>query len=138
MDEHADEVPLFDETNYSTWRIEMKGYLMVKWAGVWNTIVGGSVPSKNHSKPIAQKESKKNNLVALNTIFNGILGSAKQRIRQNSSAKDLWLKLEKVYQDKIKDTENNAIKDNKGKDSPKSIDCNNSKCDDVECSPASK
>jgi hypothetical protein len=30
MDELADEVPLFDETNYSTWRIEMKGYLMVK------------------------------------------------------------------------------------------------------------
>jgi hypothetical protein len=27
MDEHADEVPLFDETDYSSWRIEMKGYL---------------------------------------------------------------------------------------------------------------
>jgi hypothetical protein len=35
---------------------------------------------------------------------------------QCTSSKDLWLKLDKVYQDK----EDNYIKDNKGKDSPKS------------------
>jgi hypothetical protein len=45
------------------------------------------------------------------------------------------LKLEKVYQDKRKDIENNFIKDNEGKDSPKSSDCNNSKFDDIECFP---
>ena len=47
MDEHAYEVPFFDETNYSTCRVNMKGYLKSKGAGVWNTVVGGSVPSKN-------------------------------------------------------------------------------------------
>jgi hypothetical protein len=41
------------------------------------------------------------------------------------------VKLEKVYQEKIKDIEDNTIKDNEGKDSPKYYDCNNSKCDDV-------
>jgi hypothetical protein len=51
-----------------------------------------------------------------------------------TSTKDLWLKLEKVYQGKKEDTEDNSIKDNEGKDSPKSSDYNNSKCDDVECS----
>jgi hypothetical protein len=35
MDEHEDEVPLFDETNYLAWRIEMKGYLKEKEVGVW-------------------------------------------------------------------------------------------------------
>ena len=49
---------------------------------------------------------------------------------QCTSTKDLWLKLEKVYQDK----EYNSIKENEGKDSPKSSNWNNSKCDDVECS----
>ena len=53
---------------------------------------------------------------------------------QCTSTKDLWLKLEKVYQDK----EYNSIKDNEGKDSPKSSYCKNSKYDDVECSSTSE
>jgi hypothetical protein len=130
MDEHAGEVPLFDETDYSTWRIEMKGYLKEKGAGVWNTVVGGSVPSKNQTKGATQKEAKKNNAVAFKTILNGLSGSVKESIGKCTSTKDLWLKLEKVYQDK----EDNSIKDNEGKDSTKSSVCNNSKCDDVECS----
>jgi hypothetical protein len=80
--------------------MKMKGYLKAKGARVWNTVVGGSVPSKNQSKFTAQKEENKNNAVALKTIFNGLSGSVKENIRQHSSAKDLRLKLEKVYQDK--------------------------------------
>jgi hypothetical protein len=34
MDDHSNEVPLFDETNYWTWRINMKGNLKSKGAGV--------------------------------------------------------------------------------------------------------
>jgi hypothetical protein len=30
-----DEVTIFDEKNYLAWRIEMKGYLKAKGAGVW-------------------------------------------------------------------------------------------------------
>jgi hypothetical protein len=119
MDEH--EVPLFDETNYSTWRIEMKGYLQEKGAGVWNKVVVGPIPSMNKSKLVV----KKNNAVALKTIFNGLSDFVKERIRHHSSAKYIWLNLEKVYQDK---------KENEGKDSPKYFD--NSNCNDVECSPA--
>ena len=116
----------------------MKGYLKRKWVGVWNTIVGGSVPSKNQTKGATQKEAKKNNAVALKTILNGLSNFFKESIGPHSSAKDLWMKLEKVYQYKRKDVEDNSIKDNEGKDSPKSSNCNNSKCDDVECSPANK
>jgi hypothetical protein len=149
MDGHAvpstDEVPFFDETYYSAWRIKMKGYLKSKGAGVWDTVVVGSVPSKKQSKFAAQKEEKKNNAVAFKTIFNGLSGSVKESIGQCTSTKDLWLKLEKAYQDKRQDTEDNPIKDvkknsviNEGKDPPKYSDCNNSKCNDVECSPANK
>jgi hypothetical protein len=62
----------------------------------------------------------------------------KESIGKNSSVKDLWPNLEKVYQDKRKDAKENSIKDNEGKDSPKYFDCNNSKCDDVECSPTNE
>jgi hypothetical protein len=49
---------------------------------------------------------------------------------QCTSAKDLWLNLEKVYQNK----QDNSIKDNEGKYSPKSSDCNDSNSNNVECS----
>jgi hypothetical protein len=54
-----DEVPIFDEIDYSTWRIEMKGYLKEKGAGVWKETIGGSVPLKNKSKFAAQKEERR-------------------------------------------------------------------------------
>ena len=45
-----DEVPIFDEKNYSAWRIEMKVHLKEIGAGVWKETTGGSVPLKNKSK----------------------------------------------------------------------------------------
>jgi len=77
MDEHADEVPLFDEIYYSSWRIEMKWYLKAKGAGVWKEAIGGLVPLKNKSKFASQKEEKKNDALALKTIFNGLSSSVK-------------------------------------------------------------
>jgi hypothetical protein len=85
---------------------------------------------KNKSKFVAQKEEKKNDALALKTIFNGLSSSIKESMGQCNSAKDLWLNLEKTYQGKKEDTKDNSIKNNKGKESS---DCNNSKCDDVEC-----
>ena len=77
----------------------------------------------------AQKESKKNNVVAFKTIFNGLSRFFKESIGKCTSTKDLWLKLEKAYQNSII---------NECKDSPKYSDCNNSKCNDVECSLANE
>jgi hypothetical protein len=129
MDKNIDEVPFFDETNYSPWRIKMKGYLNSKGVGVWYTIVVGLVPSKNQSKFPSQKEKKKNNAVAFKTILNGLLGSIKESIGQCTSTKDLWLNIEKAYQD-------SSI--NEGKEYPKYSDCNGSKYNDVECSPTNE
>jgi hypothetical protein len=105
----------------------MKWILKEKGAGVWNAAIGGSVPLKNKSNFAAQKEAKKNNALALKTIFNGLSSSVKESMGQCTSANDLWLKLEKVYQEK----EGNPIKENKGKDSPKYFDCNTPS--EVEC-----
>jgi hypothetical protein len=117
-----------EETNYSAWRTKMKGYLKEKGAGVWKTTIGGSVPLKNKSNFAAQKEEKKNDALALKTIFNGLSSYVKESMGQCTFSKDLWLKIEKVYQDK----EDNSIKENKGKDSPKYFDYNTPS--EVECS----
>jgi hypothetical protein len=99
---------------------------------VWKAAIGGSVPLKNKSKFAAQREEKKNDALALKTILSGLSSSIKESMGQCTSAKDLWLKLEKTYQRKKEDLEDNSIKINEGKESPKSPDCNISKSDDVE------
>jgi hypothetical protein len=53
-----DEVPILDEENYSTWRIEMRVYLMTMGAAIWKATIGGYVPLKNKSKFAARKHFK--------------------------------------------------------------------------------
>jgi hypothetical protein len=126
-----DEVPILDEENYSTWRRQMKVHLNGIGASVWKVVIGGSVPLKNKSKFAAQREENKNDALALNTILSGLSSSIKETLGQCTSTKDLWLKLEETYQSKKEDTKDNSIKNNEGKEYPKSSIFNDSKCDDV-------
>jgi hypothetical protein len=162
-----DEIPILDEENYSTLRIEMRVYLKTMGATIWKASIGGSVPLKNKSKFAAQREGKKNDALAPKTILSGLSIPIKESMGQCTSANDLWLKLEETYQKKKEDVEDHSIKiikgkesltldcicddfkgkescddvgkkeyiedtSNEGKESPKTLDCINSKCDDVE------
>jgi hypothetical protein len=141
----AIEAPLFDGTDYSSWRENMKQFLKSKGSEVWNSVVSKPwdlTTSKNLSKITVQRRERKNNEVALKILLNGLSDTVKARIGLCTSAKDLWLKLEKMYQIKNEDTEDIPIKDededstiNKSKDSPQYFDCNSS---DIESSSASK
>jgi hypothetical protein len=51
-----DEVPILDEENYSTWRIEMRVYLKTMGATIWKATIDGYVPLKNKSKFATQRE----------------------------------------------------------------------------------
>jgi hypothetical protein len=124
-----DEVPILDEENYSTWRIEMRVHLKEMGAGIWKAAIGGSVSLKNKSKFAAQREGKKNDALALKTILSGLSSPIKESMGQCTSAKDLWLKLEETYQNKKEDVEDHSIKIIKGKESPKTLECIISKCD---------
>jgi hypothetical protein len=114
-----DEIPILDEENYSTWRIEMKVYLKTMGATIWKETIGGSVPLRNKSKYVAQMEGKKNDALALKTILSGLSIPIKKIMGQCTSAKDLWLKLEDTYQSKKEkeDIEDHSIKTIKGKES---------------------
>jgi hypothetical protein len=126
-----DEVPIIDEENYSTWTIEMRVHLKEMGVGIWKATIGGSVSLKNKSKFASQMEGKNNDALALKTILSGLSSPIKESMGQCTSAKDIWLKLDETYQRKKEDIENNSIKTNEGKESPKIIDCIISTCDDI-------
>jgi hypothetical protein len=118
-----DEVPILDEENYSTWRIEMRMYLKTTREAIWKATIGGFVPLKNKSKFVAQREGKKNDALALKTILSGLSSPIKESMGQCTSAKDLWLKLEETYQ--IKEEKEEI----EGKESYKTLECIIYKCD---------
>jgi hypothetical protein len=66
-----DEVPILDEVNYYTWRIEMRVHLKEMGAGIWKVAIGGLVSLKNKSNFATQREGKKNDALALKTILCG-------------------------------------------------------------------
>jgi hypothetical protein len=45
-----DEVPILDEENYSTWRIEMRLNLKIMGATIWNEAIGGLAISVNRKQ----------------------------------------------------------------------------------------
>jgi hypothetical protein len=111
MDGHmalsAIEAPLFDGIDYSSWRENMKQYLKSKGSEISNSVVSKPwdlTTSKNISKIIVQRRERKNNEVALKILLNGLLDIVTTSIGLCTSAKDLWLKLENMYQIKSEDT----------------------------------
>jgi hypothetical protein len=125
-----DEIPILDEENYSTWRIDMRVYFKTMGATIWKVAIGGLVLLKNKSKFAAQREGNKNDALDLKTILSGLSSLIKESMEQCTFTKDLWLNLEETYQSKKEkeDIEDHSIKIIKGKESPKTLDCIISKC----------
>jgi hypothetical protein len=126
-----DEVPIHDEEYYYTWRIEMRVYLKTMGATIWKETISGYVSLRNKSKFAAQREGKKNDALAINTIHSGPSSPIKESMGQCTSAKDLWLNLEETYQSKEEkeEIEDHSIKIIKSKESSKTLECIISKCD---------
>jgi hypothetical protein len=97
----------------------MKVNLKEIGAGVWREVIGGSVPLKNKSKFTTQREENKNCALALKAILSGLSSFIKEITGQCTSTKDLWLNIEDTYQRKKEETKDNSIKNNEGKESPK-------------------
>ena len=72
----------------------MKAYLEA--IGVWKSVVTGYTPPKK-VKTSTQKEAKKNNYIAMESILEGLADIQKKKIGKCILAKELWLKLEQYY-----------------------------------------
>jgi hypothetical protein len=98
---------LFYGTDYASWRENMKQYLKSKASEVWNSIVNKPwdlTTSKNLSKITIQRRERKNNEVTLKILLNRLSDTVKASIVLCTSTKDLWLKLENMYQIRNEDT----------------------------------
>jgi hypothetical protein len=102
----TNEAPLFDGTNYLSWRENMKRYLKSRGSGVWDSIVSKPwhlTTSKRKTK--TAKEARRNNSVALKAIQDGLSDQVKENMRHYKSAKELWLQLENCYQNETQEEE---------------------------------
>ena len=92
----SNDVPVLDIVDYFSWRSKMKAYL--KKFGVWEIVINPPAPSNKKGKTTAQKEAKKDNTTALKFLLDGLPSLVKESVGENTSAKDLWFKLEREYQ----------------------------------------
>ena len=77
----------------------MQFYLEVEGIGIWQSVLTGYTPPKK-VKTTTQKEAKKNNSMAMESILTGLIDYLKKKIGKCISTKELWLKMELVYSTK--------------------------------------
>jgi hypothetical protein len=74
----------------------METYLKSLGADVWFSVSSGYNALKK-PKTATQKEAKRNNKLAIDTILNGLTDSMKSKVGSCASSKDLWDKLKYLY-----------------------------------------
>lgn len=89
-------IPPFDGSNFEYWKNRMETYLKALGADVWISVASGYNASKK-PKTAAQKEAKRNNKLAIDTILDGLIDSVKYKVGSCASSKDLWDKLQDLY-----------------------------------------
>ncbi len=93
---------MLDETNYTEWSIRMQVSLKAAGFDVWKSVTTDYTPPKK-VKTLTQKDARKNNSMAVETILEGLTDSTKGKIGKCSSTKELWKKFENLCS-KGKDT----------------------------------
>jgi hypothetical protein len=74
----------------------METYLKSLGADVWISVASGYNPLKK-PKTAAQKEAKRNNKLAIDTILDGLTDSVKSKVGSCASEKYIWDKLQDLY-----------------------------------------
>jgi hypothetical protein len=89
-------IPTFDGSNFEYWSNRMETYLKALGADVWFSVALGYNALKK-PKTAAQKEAKRNNKLAIDTILDGLTDSVKSKVGSCASSKYLWDKLQDLY-----------------------------------------
>jgi hypothetical protein len=89
-------IPQFDGSNFEYWRNRMETYLKDLGAHVWFSVSSGYNPLKK-PKIAAQKEAKRNNKLAIDTILDGLTDLVKSKVGSCASTKHIWDKLQDLY-----------------------------------------
>jgi hypothetical protein len=89
-------IPPFDGSNFEYWKNRMEIYLKSLGEYVWFSVASGYNALKK-PKTAAQKEEKRNNKLAIDTILDGLTDSVKSKVGSSASTKELWDKLQDLY-----------------------------------------
>jgi hypothetical protein len=89
-------IPPFDGINFEYWSNRMETYLKSLGAYVWFSVASGYNALKK-PKTAAQKEAKRNNKLAIDTILDGLTDSVKSKVGSCASSKEIWDKIQDLY-----------------------------------------
>jgi hypothetical protein len=74
----------------------METYLKALGEDVWFSVASGYNALKK-PKTAAQKEAKRNNKLAIDTILDGLTNSVKSKVGSCASTKEIWDKIQDLY-----------------------------------------
>jgi hypothetical protein len=74
----------------------METYLKYLGAYVWFSVSSGYNALKK-PKTTSQKEAKRNNILAIDTILDGLIDLVKSKVGSCASSKEIWDKLQDLY-----------------------------------------
>jgi hypothetical protein len=89
-------IPPFDGSNFEYWSNIMETYLKSLGVDVWSSVSSGYNPLKKPNTA-AQKEEKRNNKLAIDTILDGLIDSVKSEVGSCASEKYIWDKIQDLY-----------------------------------------
>ena len=103
---YKNEIPQFGGYKYALWIRRMKTYIQAQEFEIWQSVVDG------YKEPIVLPTSEKamklsqNNSKSTNTLLNGLGESIYTKVMHCKSAKEIWDKLQNIYEgdSKVKET----------------------------------
>jgi hypothetical protein len=90
--------PRFDGQNYTFWNKRMKTFLQAQGFDVWKSIVDGYTTPATPPTDRDGKKLSENNSKDKGTILRSLVDSIFVKVMHCDSAKDLWDKLQNIYE----------------------------------------
>ena len=104
-------IPPFDGIYFEYWKNRMEAYLKSLGEDVWFSFALGYNALKK-PKTVAQKEAKRNNELAIDTILDGLIYPVKSKVGSWASTKDIWDKLQDLYVREDTEEEEEEVEEN--------------------------
>jgi hypothetical protein len=98
--------PLFNGGGYALWKIRMKNFMLALGFDIWQSVEDGYTAPTTPPKGAAGNKICNDNSRAVNGILGGLTNSICVKVMHCESTKEIWDKLEVVYEgdNKVKET----------------------------------
>jgi hypothetical protein len=97
--------PFFNGEGYALWKMRMKNFMLSLGFDIWQSIVDGYTAPTTPPKDAARKKICNDNSRVVNGILGGFTNSICVKVMHCKSTKEIWDKLEFVYEgdEKVKE-----------------------------------